>query len=307
MEQTYHPVTMKTIYVENPEDIQYLSFFVKGSEYKLWGLFRCDRHLFGVKGSEQPVTLFGADSMGRDILSRICYGARISCSIGLVGVFLSFILGVLIGGLSGYIGGKLDSFIQRVIDFIVCLPTLPIWMALSAAIPSDWSVTKTYFCMVLILSLMGWPGLARVVRSKFISLGNEDFIRAARVAGAGTGRIIFRHMVPSFASYLIAQITLSIPGMIPWGDLDVLPRSGAAFPGGQLGHIAQRRAEYTQCGPVSLDADSRRLRGADGDGLQLRGRRPARCSGSLIRNQKQRMVAAWKRKRDNPIRPTPII
>ena len=214
MKQTYHPVTMKTIYVENPEDIQYLSFFVKGSEYKLWGLFSCGRHLFGVEGSEQPVTLFGADSMGRDIFSRICYGARISCSIGLVGVFLSFILGVLIGGLSGYIGGKLDSFIQRVIDFIVCLPTLPIWMALSAAIPSDWSVTKTYFCMVLILSLMGWPGLARVVRSKFISLGNEDFIRAARVAGAGTGRIIFRHMVPSFASYLIAQITLSIPGMI---------------------------------------------------------------------------------------------
>lgn len=204
--------TMKTIYKEDMTKKQYISFFVKGNEYKLLGLFDCDIHLFGVQGDN--FYLFGTDNMGRDLFTRIIYGSRISCSIGLLGVAISFILGVLIGGISGYLRGKVDAIIQRFIDFIICLPTLPIWMALSAAIPADWPVTKTYFCMVVILSLVGWPGLARVVRSKFISLNNEEYVRAARVLGASNGRIIFKHMIPSFTSYLIAQVTLAIPGMI---------------------------------------------------------------------------------------------
>ena len=132
----------------------------------------------------------------------------------LICFFLSFLLGIVIGGLSAYFGGWFDAVVQRTIDFIVCLPTLPIWMALSAAIPPDWPVVRTYFCMVLILSFMGWPGLARVVRSKFISLSNEDYIKAAKTSGSKMGTIIFRHMMPSFASYLIAQLTLSIPSQI---------------------------------------------------------------------------------------------
>lgn len=214
MVKTYDEETMLTKFEEDRSQRVYIHLFAKGSDYKLLGFIPGNVHLFGTEEGEAPVYLFGSDSMGRDLYSRICYGARISCSIGLVGVLTSFILGVVIGGLSAYFGGWFDAVVQRVIDFIVCLPTLPIWMALSAAIPSTWSVTETYFCMVLILSFMGWPGLARVVRSKFLSLMNEDYIKAAKTSGSGMGTIIFKHMMPSFASYLIAQITLSIPGMI---------------------------------------------------------------------------------------------
>ena len=211
----YDEETMQTVYTEDTTRRVYVKMFVKGDEYKMWGFIPGNIHLFGLEeGAESKLLLFGSDSMGRCLFSRICYGARISCSIGIVGVLLSFLLGIAIGGLSAYFGGRFDAFVQRTIDFIVCLPTLPIWMALSAAIPPDWPVVRTYFCMVLILSLMGWPGLARVVRSKFISLSNEDYIRAAKTSGSKMGAIIFRHMIPSFASYLIAQLTLSIPGQI---------------------------------------------------------------------------------------------
>ncbi len=215
MESTVDMETMETIFVEDKEQRVYISMFVEGWDYKLLGVIPSNVHLFGVQeGEGARIMLFGADSMGRDLFSRVCQGAKISCSIGLIGVIVSFVLGIVIGGLAGYFGGWFDAVVQRIIDFIVCLPTLPIWMALSAAIPADWSVTKTYFCMVLLLSLMGWPGLARVVRSKFISLSNEDYIKAAKVCGSGMGTIIFKHMMPSFASYLIAQMTLAIPGMI---------------------------------------------------------------------------------------------
>ncbi len=215
MESAIDEETMETIFVENKNERVYVSFFTEGWEYELLGFIPTNIHLFGVEGGEGArLMMFGTDSMGRDIFSRVCQGAKISCSIGLIGVIVSFVLGIVIGGLAGYFGGWFDAVVQRIIDFIVCLPTLPIWMALSAAIPAEWSVTKTYFCMVLILSFMGWPGLARVVRSKFISLSNEDYIKAAKVAGSGMGTVIFKHMMPSFASYLIAQMTLSIPGMI---------------------------------------------------------------------------------------------
>ncbi|MCX8170245.1 MAG: ABC transporter permease, partial [Candidatus Methanomethyliaceae archaeon] len=154
------------------------------------------------------------DELGRDIFSRIIYGTRISLTIGLAGVFLSFILGIILGGISGYFGGIVDEIIQRTIDFLISIPSIPLWMALSAAIPRNWSITKTYFAITIILSIIGWCGLARVVRGKFLSLREEDFTLAARIAGASEWRIITRHLLPSFASHLIVSITLSIPGMI---------------------------------------------------------------------------------------------
>ncbi len=217
---SYDPVTFLPMYEENPEKKEYVSLFVKGTPYKLMGLFDCDVHLFGLHkttdedGGVYGIFLFGTDQAGRDLFSRTMCGAQISCTVGLVGVMLSFVLGLLLGGLSGYLGGVTDVVIQRIIDFTISLPTIPLWMALAAAVPSNWPVTRTYFCITLILSLLGWPGLARTVRSKFLSLKNEDFVRAARVSGASNFRIIWKHMVPMFTSHLIASLSLSIPGMI---------------------------------------------------------------------------------------------
>jgi len=204
--------TLWRIYAIDKTKKYSLYCFVKGDPYKLWGLLEGDIHLFGSK--EGNVFLFGTDKMGRDVLSRIIAGGRISLSIGLVGIAFSFILGISIGGISGYYGGRTDTIIQRIIEFIRSIPTLPLWMGLSAALPPYWSIEKTYFAIVIILSLAGWTNLARVVRGKFIAVREEDFIMMAKLHGASKARIIFKHLLPSFYSYIIASLTLSIPGMI---------------------------------------------------------------------------------------------
>ncbi len=188
-------------------------FLPRGDEYNMWGMIKSDLHLFGVEGSE-PMYLLGADRLGRDLLSRIFYGSRISLSIGIVGVFLSLVLGVVIGGISGYYGGWIDAVIQRVIEVLRSFPTIPLWLALSAAIPATVSDIAVYFSMTLIIALIGWTGLARVVRGKFLALREEDYVLSARVAGVKEMKIIRRHLVPAFTSHLIVHVTLAIPGMI---------------------------------------------------------------------------------------------
>jgi len=207
------PVTFRAKYIEDTAKKYFIYFFVHGEKYKLWNLFSLDFHFFGVK-EPGVISLFGTDKMARDLFSRNLYAARISLSIGLVGVALSFILGCILGGLSGYFGGTVDMVIQRAIEFLICIPTIPLWMALSAALPVDWSPIKVYFGITIILSFVGWCSLARVVRGKLISLREEDFIMAAKIAGATDGRIIVRHLLPSFLSYLIVNLTLAIPNMI---------------------------------------------------------------------------------------------
>lgn len=205
--------TWTRVYQEDRTRRNPIRFFVRGSSYKILGLVRWDRHLFGTE-SGTPVFLLGADHLGRDVLSRIIYGSRVSLSIGLVGVFLSMAIGCMVGGISGYFGGTIDNIIQRMIETLLSLPTLPLWMGLSAAVPTTWSPLEVYFGMVVILSILGWAGLARVVRGKIISLREEDFAMAARLAGAREGRIIRKHLLPSFFSYLVVQLTLAVPGMI---------------------------------------------------------------------------------------------
>ncbi len=207
------PITLRRIYVEDKSKKYPIKFFVRGHEYKLLGLIKTNIHLFGVEG-DGHIFLFGTDSLGRDVFSRVIYGTRISTTVGLVGIFLSFLFGIIIGGISGYFGGIFDLIIQRIIEILRSIPTLPLWMALSAAVPANWSPVKVYFSISIILSFIGWTGLAREVRSKFLSLREEDFVTAAKLAGASERRIIFRHLLPSFLSHIIASLTLSIPGMI---------------------------------------------------------------------------------------------
>jgi peptide/nickel transport system permease protein len=208
------PQTLAAVYVEDTARKNYIDIFGRGYEYGILGLFRTNVHLFATQDAAQPLFPLGADRLGRCVYSRIMQGAQISLSVGLVGVFLSLTIGVLLGGISGYFGGRVDFVIQRLIEFVLTLPSIPIWLALSAALPQDWPAILNYFMITVILSLTGWAQLARVVRGRFLSLRTEEFVTAARLDGASEGRIIFRHMLPSFASHIIASITLAIPAMI---------------------------------------------------------------------------------------------
>ena len=210
------PKTFKKVYQPDPEQKVPLVFFAQGYEYKLFGLFPTNRHLIGVEGvpAEESIFLLGTDKLGRDLFSRLMVATSLSLTIGLAGVALSLFLGILLGGLSGLYGGAIDSVIQRIIEIVRSVPTIPLWMALAASVPSSWPIERVYFIIVLILGVIGWTTLARVVRGRFLSLRTEDFVTAAELAGAGQMRIIFRHMVPSFLSHIIAATTLALPAMI---------------------------------------------------------------------------------------------
>ena len=209
------PETLRQIWETDPTVWYPIHFFVRGDPYKFLGLIETDLHLFGLgEEADTPIFLMGSDRLGRDMFSRVVHGARISLSIGLVSVFLSLALGIVLGGISGYYGGWVDNAIQRVIEFIRSIPSLPLWMALSAALPPEWPQELRYFGITIILSVIGWTSLGRQVRGRFLALRNEDFVLAARLGGARDMRIILRHMVPSFMSHIIASLTLSIPGII---------------------------------------------------------------------------------------------
>lgn len=210
------PITFKRMYEPDTSRKVYVEFFGRGFPYKFLGFIPMDRHLFAVKDAkpEETLFLFGTDMQGRDVWSRLMYGTRTSMTIGLVSVALSLLLGITLGGFSGYFGGLIDTVVQRVIEILRSIPTIPLWMGLAAALPSSWSVNQIYFAITVIISLIGWTELARVVRGRFISLRQEDFIMAAEILGCSKPRIIFRHMVPSFISHIIAATTLAIPAMI---------------------------------------------------------------------------------------------
>ncbi len=208
--------TFKKNYEVDTETRFPVRFFGRGYEYRFLGLFNTDRHLFIVEtpdGHRAPFIL-GGDAFGRDLMSRILHGTRISLTIGLAGVSISIVLGVALGGLSGFYGGIIDTVVQRLIEILRSIPTIPLWLALAASLPREWSITRIYLAVTVILSLYAWTELARVVRGRFLAMREDDFIMAAKLAGASDSRIIFRHMVPNFASHLIAAATLAVPFMI---------------------------------------------------------------------------------------------
>lgn len=219
LQKTIDRTNFSVTITEDTSEYYPIQFFVHGTEYKFLGFIKSDLHLFGVGegsngGTGAKVMLFGADSLGRDLFSRVLYGSQVSLTIPFASAIISFFLGILIGSLSGYFGGMFDIIVQRIIEVIGAVPQIPLWMALSVAIPAGISTVKMYFYMTLILSFINWTGMARVVRGKMLSLKNEDYVMAARLSGVSTWNIIWKHLVPGFMSYLIVSMTLSIPGSI---------------------------------------------------------------------------------------------
>ncbi len=208
------PVSFRKTWSLDEQTVVPIGLFVHGEPYKLWGLIDSDIHLIGPLQAGDPFYLLGADKSGRDVFSRTLFSSRVSLSIGLVGVFISMSLGILLGGISGLVGGMWDNVIQRLIEITMSIPMLPVIIAIAALVPINWSVLLVYFIISILLALTGWTWLARVVRSKFLALREEDFVLAARLDGVKTRRLIFRHMLPSFYSHIIATVTLALPGMI---------------------------------------------------------------------------------------------
>jgi len=212
MTTSFNSETMQLDLKEDKTAIYKIRFFAKGEPYKMWGFIKGNLHLFVAEDGH--LHLFGTDSLGRDVFSRTIFGTRTSLSIGLIGVFIAFTVGLIVGGFSGYFGGFLDNFLQRLIEFIRVIPTLPLWMSLAAILPKEWSPLRVYFAVTVILGFLTWTTLARRVRGKLISMREEDFVFAARIAGSNDLRIIWRHMLPAFLSYIIVDLTVSFPAMI---------------------------------------------------------------------------------------------
>jgi peptide/nickel transport system permease protein len=212
MTTKFNKETMQLDLTEDTTTPHKIQFFSKGESYKLWGIFKSDFHFFTVP--DGYLHLFGTDSLGRDVFSRTLYGIRTSMTIGLLGVCISFLVGLSLGGISGYFGGVIDTIIQRIIEFIRSIPTIPLWMSLAAILPKEWSPLRVYFAVTIILGFLTWTTLARRVRGKLISMREEDFVFAARLAGSDDLRIIWRHMLPAFLSYIIVDLTISFPAMI---------------------------------------------------------------------------------------------
>jgi len=217
MDMQRNPVTFRREFVENPNRRYYLGFFPESEPYRMWGFIPMRRTLFGIRGNDYTqvnMFLLGTDSLGRCLFSRIIYGGRISLSFGFISIIFTFTIGLTLGGLAGYFGGVIDNIIMRIIEVLQCVPTIPLWMALAAALPREWGPLQIYLGMVLIMSLIGWTGLARAVRGALLSVREEDFIMAARLSGTSSWRIVRKHMIPSFMSFIIVSMTLSIPGSI---------------------------------------------------------------------------------------------
>lgn len=211
------PVSFKKTWQIDEDVVIPVGFFVKGEDYKLWGIIPANIRFIGPKEIGDPFFLLGSDKTGRDIFSRIVYSSRISLTVGLVGVMISLTLGVVLGGISGLVGGWVDNVIQRAIEILLSIPNLPIWLALAAVVPVNWPPLRVYFMITIILAIVGqwsWTFMARVVRSRFLALREEDFVLAATLDGCSNWRLITKHMVPSFLSHIIASVTLAIPGMI---------------------------------------------------------------------------------------------
>ncbi|WP_245418262.1 ABC transporter permease [Cohaesibacter haloalkalitolerans] len=208
------PVTLRAISVPDPDKRVYLTFLAEGEKTDLLGFIPTSTHLFLLDDKRAKLHLWGTDDLGRDVFSRTIYATRTSLSIGVIGVLISFVLALVIGGVAGYAGGWVDNVIQRVTEVIRVVPIIPLYMGLAAAMPKEWSTTEVYFAMTLILGLFGWPTLARRIRSQLLSIRSEDYVIAARLAGARPLRIISQHMLPSFTSFIIVDLVISFPYMI---------------------------------------------------------------------------------------------
>lgn len=214
LKRSRDPETARVIYERDHQKLVPVRLFATGPEYRLLGLIPTKLHLFGTDDRKNKVNLLGTDTLGRDLFTRLLHGARVTLSAGLIGVAFSFVIGLFIGAVSGYYGGAIDAAIQRLMEFIRSVPTIPLWMGLAAALPIAWDPLFVYVLITVILALIGWTHLARVVRGRFFALKNEDYILAARLAGASEARIIVKHMLPAMTSYIIAAVTLAIPEMI---------------------------------------------------------------------------------------------